>query len=285
MNKTPRHERAQSVMLLMRAKSLLQDREMERAMKDLDEALRLNPEMGEALMVRATALLHQEDYQRALEDVERRLQMDPPEPLALLTRGNIRAFRGEFEPALADFNEFLRQQPASVFALRARALNLARIHRFEEAVADLDEALRVEPDSADVYLERGRVNQDRGCYAAARADYQKSLDLGPNQPGIHNQLAWMLAACPHQEYRDGARAVQLARRGCALTKWSDANLLDTLACAYAECGQFDDALRSAHEALEISAAEARASVEKHIQLFGNRQPARFVNSPAQAPQG
>lgn len=276
MKKPAAHDHASAAVFLMRAKGYLQRKQLDLALADLDEALRLNPQSGEALMVRVAVLVEKGDFPQALAAVERRLQVTPPEPLALLTRGNLRAHRGELEAALADFTEFLQQQPATAAALRARALAYAGMHRYDEALADLDEALRVEPGSAEAYEERGRVHQDKGCYAAALADYQRAVEHGPSDPGCHNQYAWMLAACPQAEYRNGVRAVALARRGCELTHWQDANLLDTLASAHAECGQFDEALRWASKALERAPDEIKETVRAHIELFRSGQPARFT---------
>jgi hypothetical protein len=73
--------------------------------------------------------------------------------------------------------------------------------------------------------------------------------------------------------------VELARHACELTNWQDANLLDTLAAAHAECGRFDEALSWATKALQLADARIEKSVREHVQLFRNRQPARF-----QAPQ-
>ncbi len=275
MNKPPAHDQANAAAFLLRAKVYVQHKQFERALADLAEALRLNPLLGDALMVRASARVEMGDYAQALADVERRLQIDPPEPLALLTRGNLRAHLGEPESALADFSDFLRLQPGTVIAHRARALSYARLHRFDEAIADLNEALRLEPASADACLERGRMYQNKGCYPAALADYQKALDLETNEPRFYNQYAWMLAACPRPEYRDGARAVELARRACDLTNWQDANILDTLASAYAECGRFDEALTWANKSLGLANAEIKEAVCGHLQLFRNGQPARF----------
>jgi tetratricopeptide (TPR) repeat protein len=207
--------------------------------------------------------------------VERRLQLEPPEPVALLTRGNLHAQLGELEAALADFTALLQQQPGTVLALRARALSFARLHRFEEALADLNEALRVDATCADAWLERGRVYQNQGRYPAALADYQKALDLKPTEARSYNQYAWMLAACPQAAYRDGARAVALALRGCELTNWQDANFLDTLAAAYAECGRFEEAVAWANKALALADAETEEAVRGHVQLFRNGRPARF----------
>jgi tetratricopeptide (TPR) repeat protein len=280
-NKPPVLDAVNAVIFLERAKGFLHHKDFERALTDVDEALRLNPQLGEAWMLRATVRVEMGDYRQALADVERRLQLEPPEPLALLTRGNLRAQLGEPESALVDFTEFLRQQPGTMLALRARAMSYARLHRFEEALADLQDALGVDATNADAWLERGRVYQNQGNYPAALADYEKALEVGSTEARIYNQYAWMLAACPQPEYRDGARAVELARRGCELTDWQDANILDTLASAYAECGRFDEAVKWANKALELADAESKVEAElkeavgKHIELFRNRQPARF----------
>jgi tetratricopeptide (TPR) repeat protein len=264
-----------AVVFLMRAKFYLQGKQFEQALADLDEALRLNPQLGEAWTLRATVRVEMGDYQQALADVERRLQIEPPDPLALLTRGNLRANLGELELSLEDFTEFLGQQPGTALALRARASSYARLRRFEEALADLNEALTVDPTNADAYLERGHVYQSKGEYLAAVADYQKALALGQTEPRFYNQYAWMLAACPQPAYRDGARAVELALRGCELTNWRDANILDTLACAYAECDRFDEALAWANKALELADAELKEAFQEHILSFHNGRPARF----------
>ncbi len=275
MTKPPAINHVQAVLFLARAKGFLQRKQFERALEALTEALRLDPESGEAWMVRATVRVEMGDYEQALADVERRFQIEPPDPVALLARGSLRAYLGELEPALVDYTAFLRQQPGSVAALRGRAQTYARLQRFEEALADLHEALRVDPGSAEAYLDRGRFYQNRGRYAAAVADYQKALELAPAEAHVYNQLAWMLAACPRPEYRDGPRAVELARRGCELTNWQDANLLDTLASAYAECGRFDEAVTWAERSLERANAEIKDVVAGHVQLFRNGRPARF----------
>jgi serine/threonine-protein kinase len=263
-----------AVVFLGRAKAYLHEKQFERALADVDEALRLNPQLSDAWMLRATLRVEMGDYRQALADVERCLQIEPPEPLALLTRGNLRAQLGELESALVDFTDFLRQQPRTVLALRARASSYARLHRFEEALADLNEALCVEPSNAAACFERGHIYQNKGCYRAALMDYQKALELGPTEARFYNQFAWMLATCPQPEYRDGARAVELALRGCELTSWQDANILDTLASAYAECGRFDEAVASANKALELADAELQGAIREHVQLFRKGQPAR-----------
>jgi Flp pilus assembly protein TadD len=86
------------------------------------------------------------------------------------------------------------------------------------------------------------------AYAAAR--YRQSIvDLGeacrldPQNSLFLNNLAWLLATCPDADARDGKRAVEIALRACQLTSYQNAADLDTLAAAYAETGDFDNAVK------------------------------------------
>ena len=54
-------------------------------------------------------------------------------------------------------------------------------------------------------------------------------------------LAWMLATSPYSEMRNGAEAVRYAGHAASLANRQDPELLDTLAAAYAENGDFDQA--------------------------------------------
>ena len=69
-----------------------------------------------------------------------------------------------------------------------------------------------------------------------------------------DELAWLLATYPDSNARDGAEAVRLAERACALTDRRIPALLATLAAAYAEAGDFPRAVAAGEEAL----SEARS---------------------------
>jgi protein O-mannosyl-transferase len=67
-----------------------------------------------------------------------------------------------------------------------------------------------------------------------------------------DELAWLLATDPDSKSRDGTEAVQLAERACALTDRRIPALLDTLAVAYAEAGDFAHAISTIEEALNLA---------------------------------
>jgi tetratricopeptide (TPR) repeat protein len=71
----------------------------------------------------------------------------------------------------------------------------------------------------------------------------------PDSPRMLDELAWLLATYPDPKSRDGAEAVRLAERACALTERRIPVLLDTLGAAYAETGDFPRAISAIEEAL------------------------------------
>jgi tetratricopeptide (TPR) repeat protein len=74
----------------------------------------------------------------------------------------------------------------------------------------------------------------------------------PDSPRMLDELAWLLATYPDSKSRDGTEAVQLAERACALTDRRIPALLDTLAAAYAEAGDFSRAISTIEEALNLA---------------------------------
>jgi protein O-mannosyl-transferase len=72
----------------------------------------------------------------------------------------------------------------------------------------------------------------------------------PDSPRMLDEVAWLLATYPDSRSRDGAEAVRLAEHACDLTQRKIPALLDTLAAAYAEAGDFPRAIGTAEEALD-----------------------------------
>jgi tetratricopeptide (TPR) repeat protein len=108
--------------------------------------------------------------------------------------------------------------------------------------------------------------------------YTETLRLKPDHVMALYKLAWIRAAHPQAEFRDGAEAVRLAQRACELTSYQAPAPLETLAAAYAEAGHFDDALAIAEKARQLALAAGQPELAerplKMLKLFTDRKPYR-----------
>ena len=73
-----------------------------------------------------------------------------------------------------------------------------------------------------------------------------------------NNFAWVLATSPDDEFRDGKRAVELATKAAEQTNYETPHILSTLAAAYAETGDFENAKKWSAKAVELSQKARRS---------------------------
>jgi hypothetical protein len=89
-------------------------------------------------------------------------------------------------------------------------------------------------------------------------------------------LAWVLAACPNADLRDGPRAVELATRACEATQGKDRIALETLAAAHAECQDFAAAIQWQVRAVALLQGDPAGIAEgrRRLKRYEDGQPYR-----------
>ena len=74
-----------------------------------------------------------------------------------------------------------------------------------------------------------------------------------------------LLTCPKSEIRNGTEAIRLATQACQITKRQNTEMLDTLAAAYAEAGQFAEAVPTAQKAIALAQAAGQPDLAARLQ--------------------
>lgn len=282
------------------------------AMGHFERALQLKPDYAEANNNYATLLAAASRSAEAVEHFERALRSRPDYPEVHFNLGNLRASQGQLSDAVAHYEQALRLRPCYAKACYALGAALVRQRRLDEAIQKFQTALQLQPDFVEAHYNLGLllvtqkreteaiehfqravvlqpqfaeaqyrvalIWQGRGRFAEAIEQYERAISANAEHSSSHNNLAWILATCPDEKLRDGARAVTHARRANELTGRADAAALDTLAVAYAEAGNFPEAIQATQQALQFApqrdqsgfAAELRARLE----LFKAGKPYR-----------
>jgi Flp pilus assembly protein TadD len=149
------------------------------------------------------------------------------------------------------------------------------------AVSSFSEALKIQPGAAGTHSQLALALAKQRDFVEAAAHYREALRLAPDSASALNNLAWLLATCPEPGMRDGTAAAQLAGRACELSTNQQPIFVGTLAAAYAEAGQFNQAVETARRARDLAASLGQTNLAQRnqelMELFKTQKPYRETN--------
>lgn len=248
------------------------------ALKAFELAIQWDPNCWLALHNRAVSRAQQGDLDGALNDFNRTLELNPGLAVAYRNRGELLAALGRTEEAVADYGNALAQLPQDpeLYDMRGHALH--RLGRYDESLADFGQAVQLAPNDAATYAHRGNVYAEMGEYERAIADFRQALSIDAESVEAHRSLAWLLATCPDQRYRNPRQALASAEQAAKLSVPGDPFVLDALAAAHANAGQFDRAVRYQQEAIANVPGNFAEPFSARLALYQQRRPYRNGSS-------
>jgi tetratricopeptide (TPR) repeat protein len=209
----------------------------------------------------------------AVEYFSEQIKLNPTEPAFLNNRGRVWDEKKEHDKAIADYEKAaaLRPDDPTTHNNLGTAYQLKGDHA--SAIKHFDAALQSDPTDATVYYNRGRANQYSLNYGAAAKDYADSVRVDPNYLPGYNNAAWLAATCPDEMYRDPKLALDLAQRAVAITQGKVWEVLDTLAAAQAANGDYEAAVKTSEEAINLgSDAAIHGGVRDRMTLYQEGKP-------------
>lgn len=148
----------------------------QRAIRDYERVLSLDPGHVPALVGIGVLQLERENFSVALSSLNRALELHPEHADALLNRGKLYLITGQHEAAFNDLTMALEvmQPSADLMFMRGKAAHA--LSNDELAVQDFTVANTLDPTRADILISRSQSWQALGESAKARADRVRAYD-------------------------------------------------------------------------------------------------------------
>jgi tetratricopeptide (TPR) repeat protein len=214
------------------------------------------------------ALWKSEKYQEALGHFEEAFRIQPKYgnakhnlevahfELGIMLRG-----QGKWQEAEDHFYQATLINPDNDAAFEQRGIVFGFLDKWQDALESFKHAVNLMPGLAQYRADLALSFEERGQSEAAQLQYREALRLDPAWPERARQVAWTLATHPDPARRDGGRALQLARQICQAIPIPSAEVFDALAAAYAESGQYAEAVGAAQAAFNLASHAQRQSLD------------------------
>jgi tetratricopeptide (TPR) repeat protein len=180
---------------------------------DIDAAIKLEPNSGEALAMKAALQVEAGKFTDAVETYSKAVVLEPKDPSIMVRRGLAYARAGQtalaakdfaagramakeanqlnslcwakatagiaLESALSDCDEALTKSPNEASYLDSRGLVLLRLGRIDDAIKDYDRALAARPGLSSSLFGRAIAWSKKGDRAKAAADLNSAEKINP----------------------------------------------------------------------------------------------------------
>jgi tetratricopeptide (TPR) repeat protein len=225
-------------------------------------------------------LLNQRQVDKAVKHFQKALALQPESANFHKSLADALCREGRMDEAIIQYQKALEIKPDFAEAHNDLAYGLLQIGRMNEAITHFQRALEIQ-QSYEAYYNLGYAFRRKGMAAEAMACFQKSIELQPQFIPAQRNLAWMLATWPEPSVRNGGKAVALAEQASQFSKDKNPLILRTLAAAYAEVGRFPEAVATAKQALALAVTQSNTRLinvlQTEIGLYQTNSPCRSIN--------
>ena len=235
------------------------------AVVELQKALEIQPDFAQAYADLAACYLDMGRVDDALVQAREAVELKPASAIYHNTLGICLFQKGSVDEAIAEYQESLTYDPNYATAYSNLGDAFRRQDRLDDAIAQYEKAVQAQPTYAVANNNLAFTFLLKKNATQAVVYYQKTLELQPQFIPAQINLAWILASWPDASVRNGQKAVALAEEANRLSGGNQPMILDPLAAAYAEAGDFPKAVSTAKQALALAQAQSNNMLIQKIQ--------------------
>jgi tetratricopeptide (TPR) repeat protein len=241
---------------------------------DFEEAIHFDATNWRAIHNRGVSYAEAGSFAEAFDDFNTVITLNPEFAKAYTNRATLFVQAGDLESAKKDYEQACELDDK----LASARLGLARVchmnGRCEQALEHFTAAAKLDPQNPGILCSRGDLLADMGQYADALASYAMAIEVKPDFGHAYRNGAWLLATCPDEQYRDPENAI-LGAKQALQSDYGDRHVaLDTLAAAYASAGDFERAVTTLEEAIELAPSLLRGDYVARVKMYESGQPFR-----------
>jgi tetratricopeptide (TPR) repeat protein len=173
--------------------------------------------------------------------------------------------QGKLDEAISLLQSAVDLRPDNSPAQENLAKALLRKGRISEALVHYRKLFELQPDNFEVHNIVGTVLVQQGRIREGVEEWQKVLAVQPDNGNAMSNLAWVFATAPDDSLRDGPQAVKLAEQALHVSGGRIPILFRTLAAAYAENGQFSEAIATAQRGITLANSQGNPNLATDLQ--------------------
>jgi tetratricopeptide (TPR) repeat protein len=178
-----------------------------------------------------------------------------PEEKAQASEIGVLVQNGMWKEAFKTTTRATKEHPERWWLQAARAAAASNLNRPKDVIQAVDSAIQTNAGDANplnvaqLYTLRANALSRLGRKSEAISDFMRATKLTKTDPYSRAGAAWLIATSNEPSIRNGANAVILATEAAKLSQWKDDTVLDVLAAAYAESGNFASAQKWEEKAI------------------------------------
>ena len=261
---------------LSRGKIAFEAQRYTEAATEFRKAVAANPQSVAARINLGAALTQTGDLNGAVEQFQEALRIEPRKANAHYNLAVLLARQNKHEQAIEHVRAALNIEPGDLSARFLLAQELDRSGHADDALGEYSRVVQGDPNNEGALLAQVRLLYRKGQFKQALDGLEKSHERFPQRGRTVVMLAYLLAASPERELRNGGRALELAQRVFDTTGAAEHGAL--VALALAELGRCSEA--SEWQRRMIAATEKQGSanllsrLKAGLKSFENAQSCR-----------